>query len=146
MYPLKYVTGIHALNLPCHLETTGDWHSSWIQWKYPTIQDTQKSVFGDWGIENNRSIPEHSSPVPVANHLRACLDMLEMGDFSNLQGMNKDYISNDKYTDTVFQKVGLLRKSSLWPSIDRFLEKEYLMKWIRYKKEHYDDKLEVMAN
>lgn len=143
---MNYVTGIHALNLPCNLETTGDWHSSWIQWKHPTVQDTHKSVFGEWGIEKNRSIPEHVNLVPVANHLRACLDMLEMGDFSNLQGMNKDYISNDAYTDTIFQKVGLLRESNLWPSIDRFLEKEYLMKWVRYRKKHYDDKLEVVAN
>ena len=32
---MKYVTGIHALNIPCNLETSGDWHMSAIQWEHP---------------------------------------------------------------------------------------------------------------
>jgi len=34
---MKYITGIHALNLPCSLDTCGDWHSlkmmALMQWQ-----------------------------------------------------------------------------------------------------------------
>lgn len=41
---MKYITGVHALNIPCHLNTTGDWHMSGIQWDHPTMRDSQLSV------------------------------------------------------------------------------------------------------
>jgi len=47
---MQYITGIHALNIPCSLDTTGDWHSSWIQWKHPRIRDTEDSIFGEYGL------------------------------------------------------------------------------------------------
>jgi len=56
---MKYITGIHALNLSCELETCGDWHQSAIQWVHPTILESIGSIFGDYGIEHNKPIPEH---------------------------------------------------------------------------------------
>lgn len=30
---MKYITGIHALNLPCRLDgTSGDWHGADLKW------------------------------------------------------------------------------------------------------------------
>ena len=29
---MKYISGINALNLPCSLDTCGDWHTSALQW------------------------------------------------------------------------------------------------------------------
>lgn len=88
---MKYITGQHALNLPCSLMTSGDWHQSALQWEFPFCRDSRDSVFGDYGIE-------HKGTYDVANHIRALLDLLEMGRFTAAQGMNKDYICNDKYT------------------------------------------------
>lgn len=34
---MKYVSLIHALNLPCSLDTCGDWHTSALQWDSPNI-------------------------------------------------------------------------------------------------------------
>jgi hypothetical protein len=142
---MKYITGVHALNLPCSLDTSGDWHTSWIQWESPKTKDTESSFWGDWGIEYH-SIPEHEGAFPVANHIRACFDMLEDGDFSNLQGMNKDYICNDEYDEFIFQQVSRLKGKKNWANIDKFMEKEYLMKWIRYQEAHAHDKAEAVAN
>lgn len=36
---MRYITGIHALNLPCKLETSGDWHISAIQWDFPKVKE-----------------------------------------------------------------------------------------------------------
>jgi len=72
--------------------------------------------------------------------------MLEDGDFSNLQGMNKDYICNDEYDEFIFQQVSRLKGKKNWANIDKFMEKEYLMKWIRYQEAHAHDKAEAVAN
>lgn len=130
---MKYITGIHALNVPCSLNTSGDWHHLAIRWDRPHINDTRKSFFGNWGIEFHE-IPLHSgNEYPVANHIRACLDMLDSGDFSNLQGMRRDYICTNEYDPFIFFKVAQMRMHPHWDEIDHFMEKEYLMEWVRYK-------------
>ena len=95
---MKYVSGIHALNLVCSLDTCGDWHQSAIQWDNIPMRESNGSIWGDYGIEHNRKIPEHSGQYNVANHIRALLDLLEDGNFTVAQGMRKDYICNDRYT------------------------------------------------
>ncbi|MBQ2611326.1 MAG: hypothetical protein IJT85_09530 [Ruminococcus sp.] len=129
---MLYVTDIHALNLPCSLETCGDWHTSSIQWEQPHIRESEGSLFGDYGIEKERVIPEHTGKYNVANHIRAILDLLEEGKYSIAQGMNKDYICNNSYDDEVFDKVFLMRKLKNWDRINQFMEKEYMMKWVNY--------------
>lgn len=131
---MKYISGIHALNLPCELQTSGDWHKSALKWKYLTLLESSTSPFGDYGISTEpRNIPEHERKFFVANHIRACLDMLDLGDFSNLEGMNRDYIANDSYNEQIFCKVLLLKNHKNWKNIDLFMEKEYLLKWKRFK-------------
>lgn len=130
---MRYISGVHALNLPCKLHTTGDWHTSAIQWDHPHVRDTKTSFFGEWGIEDSHPIPCHDGTYSVANHLRACLDMLEEGDFSNLQGMYHDYIGTDEYIPLFFKKVLCMKKLSNWSEIDKFMEHEFLMKWINFK-------------
>jgi len=131
---MLYITGIHALNLPCSLLTCGDWHCSAIQWKHPTIRDSKHSLFGEYGIGQNITIPEHDGTFAAANHIRALLDLLELGKFSIAQGMNKDFICNDDYTDEIFGKVALMNRLPNWHEIDRFMGKEYYSKWLIYKK------------
>lgn len=89
---MEYITGIHALNLTCELDTYGDWHTSALKWEDITILDSSKSIFGDWGIEKNRSIPESDEKHYVANHIRALLDLIDMGKFSVAQGWKKHKI------------------------------------------------------
>ena len=48
---MKYITGVHALNLPCSLLTCGDWHSPSLQWERLRFSESNDSVFGDYGIE-----------------------------------------------------------------------------------------------
>ena len=129
---MKYITGIHALNLPCSLLTCGDWHLSSLQWEQPFFRHTADSVFGYYGIEENISIPEHQEKYPVANHIRALLDLLELGKFTLAQGMNKDFICNDDYTDEIFEQVMKLKDSPRWSDIDQFMRKEYFSRWVNY--------------
>ena len=131
---MQYITGQHALNIPCPLLTCGDWHQSAIQWNYPLFRNSNDSVFGDYGIEKNVAIPEHTEKYNVANHIRALLDLLEMGKLSLAQGMNNDYICNDDYTQQVFNQVMRLSHSPFWSDIDRFMGKEYLAAWLTYKR------------
>lgn len=129
---MLYITGIHALNLPCGLETCGDWHVGAIQWERPRTKESTGSLFGDYGIEHNKSIPEHEERFSVANHIRAILDLLEDGLFSVAQGMNDDFICNPAYDGEVFDKVYEMRALSRWQAISDFMGKEYRMKWVRY--------------
>lgn len=131
---MLYVTEIHALNLPCSLETCGDWHASAIQWTNPHIRESHESLFGDYGIEQNKNIPEHEGYFNTANHIRALLDLLEAGLFSIAQGMNKDFICNSKYDNEIFEKVYYMRSLANWNEINAFMHKEYMMKWVRFLK------------
>ncbi|MDR1590189.1 MAG: hypothetical protein LBS51_08380 [Oscillospiraceae bacterium] len=130
---MQYITGVHALNLPCELETCGDWHCSALRWRDISFRDTEQGVYGLYGIEYGKRIPEHTETYAVANHIRALLDLLEIGNFAAAQGMNDDFICNDNYTAEVFDKVSHMRGLSHWAAIDRFMGKEYRMKWLRYK-------------
>ena len=133
---MEYISGIHALNLPCELETCGDWHTSALQWKRPLMRESNGSLFGDYGIEKNKKIQEHEKRYHTANHIRALLDLLEEGRFSIAQGMRDDFICNDKYDDEIFAKVLLLKDSPNWEDIDHFMQREYYRKWRNYKEKH----------
>jgi hypothetical protein len=73
---MRYITGLHTLNLPCFLLTCGDWHQSAIQWEHLMFRESEHSFFGDYGIEREIAIPGHAKIHPVANHIRALLDFL----------------------------------------------------------------------
>jgi hypothetical protein len=128
-----YISGIQALNLPCNLLTFGDWHQSGIQWHNLRMYNTDGSIFSDFGIEQNSSVPDNPGTYYAANHIRALLDLLAQGNFSTAQGMRKDYICNDIYTEVIFHKVALLRNFQHWTDIDSFMGSEYFAKWLRFK-------------
>ena len=132
---MQYITGVHALNLPCSLLTCGDWHCSALKWKRPTLRDSETSFFGDYGIESCAVVPESEGVFAVANHIRALLDLLELGNFSAAQGMNNDFNCNDDYTREVFDKVALMRDLPHWHGIDSFMGREYYGKWLDYKRQ-----------
>ena len=139
---MRYITDIHALNLPCSLGTTGDWHHSSIQWQQPRMLDSDTSPFGEWGIEVDRTIIcagqklEHRN---VANHVRACLDMIEQGRLTCARGMRRDFLDDDESYDTdVFEHIALLRRRPNWPDIDSLMKKEHGMAWVDWKEKHGD--------
>jgi len=123
---MQYITEVYALNLPCSLATCGDWHCSALQWKKPRFRDSEDSFFGDYGIEQCSAVPENEGVFAVANHIRALLDLIEVGNFSTAQGMNRDYIGNDIYTEEIFSKVALLKKLPHWDKIDSDINKGLL--------------------
>ena len=131
---MRYVTGIHALNTPCSLDTCGDWHQFSIQWERPNIRESIGSLFGDYGIEKNVQILGSESMHNVANHIRALLDLLEEGNFGIAQGMKEDFICNDSYTEEIFSKVKMMKDLANWNEIDRFMEKEYYPEWKKSQK------------
>ncbi|MEG0998416.1 MAG: nucleotidyl transferase AbiEii/AbiGii toxin family protein [Clostridiales bacterium] len=132
---MQYISGIHALNLTCKLDTCGDWHQSSIQWQNPCFLESEESFFGEYGIEDNKYIPMHSEQFHCANHIRAILDLLLMKKFDLAQGMYNELICNENYTEEIFNKVLLMQELPYWHDIDRFMEKEYLLKWVHFKKD-----------
>jgi hypothetical protein len=129
---LKYITGIHALNLPCSLETCGDWHCSALRWKNLSIAESEGSIFGEYGIEHGTKIPEHTELYHCANTIRALLDLLIEENYAVAQGMNNDYICNDQYTPEVFKKVSMLKHLDHWQKINHFMGREYRTQWLDY--------------
>ena len=140
---MKYISLIQALNLPCNLNTFGDWHHSTQDWDNLKLLDTEGSVLGDYGIEKNKTVPCHKEKYNVANHLRAVLDMLYLQHFTVARGMKDDYICTDEYDNELFDKVMLMKQLPYWENIDEFMSKEYLGKWNNYKRsiEKAKDKL-----
>lgn len=131
---MKYLSGIYALNLPCELDTTGDWHASALNWDRVILRESDLSVFGGYGIEKEKRIPEHQGTFFVANHIRAVLDLLDEGMFNILQGLKEDFIDNDKYTEELFGKILLLKNNQNWNDIDFFILFEYRNEWTDFKR------------
>jgi hypothetical protein len=130
---MLYLTGIHALNVSCELITCGDWHEPSINWNNIVLLESEGSLYGDYGIEKNKKIPENEGLYNVANHIRALLDLLYAGRYSTAQGMKDDFICNDSYSPEVFQKVIMQRNRETWPQTDRFMGKEYSREWLEFK-------------
>ena len=70
----------------------------------------------------------------VADTLRALLDLLIEGRFSVAQGAKDDFICNDSYNKEFFEKVYQLKSLSHWNKIDKFMEKEYELEWLDYRR------------
>ena len=60
--------------------------------------------------------------------------MLENNHLISAQGMRENYIGNETLTETLFENVIQLQKVPHWQDIDKFMENEYLMEWINWKK------------
>jgi len=95
--------------------------------------NTDTAFFRDYGIEYDKRIPEHEGTYAVANHIRALLDLLEQGNFSTAQGMNKDFICNDDYNGEIFGKILSMKSLPNWDKIDGFMAREYYNKWVDYR-------------
>lgn len=133
---MQYLTGLYALNLPCpSLKTCGDWHLYAIDWETPLILDSEKSVFKNFGIIDSVFAIPLKKYMPAANHIRALLDLLELGKFNLAQGMRDDFICNDTYNQLIFSKVDLLKNSKNWEEINEFMKKEYAFQWQRHLNE-----------
>lgn len=70
-----------------------------------------------------------------SNHIKALLDLVSEGNFGYAQGMNKDFICNNK----VFSKLLLLRTSHMWEKIQGFIGKEYGVAWLRFLQNHENE-------
>lgn len=133
---LLYITGLFALNLECSLGTTGDWHVSGMDWSKLTLADSNNSIFGTYGIERNstRLVPKHESyPHNIANHIRACLDLIEQENYCAAEGIYRDFLDeDDRYNTDVFAHVLKLIKAypNRFDEINRFMGREYNTKWI----------------
>lgn len=132
---MLYISGRAALNIPCQLETDGDWHRLSIDWDNVRLRRSSDSIFGEYGIEKQREVSWLKEPVNVANHLRALLDLLDDGQLSTARGMRSDYINNDQYTKELMDHVWMLRDRPHWDAIDQLMGREYAMIWVRYKGE-----------
>ena len=71
---MRYVTGMHALNLGNRSSTPGDWHFSAMDWTKPMLLDTDSSPFGMYDI-SYCEVPT-KGVMPVAGHVRAWLDLI----------------------------------------------------------------------
>lgn len=127
-----YLTGIHALHVPCSLVTNGVSQISEVDWKTANFVKSSEMFFGDYGIEYNVQIPEHKDKVCVANHIRAYLDLLEMGKLDEAEGMSR-FIGNAEYNKEIFDKVYLMKVLPHWKEIEHFMDTEYRINWIRFK-------------
>ena len=135
---MKYITGEHALNLPCSLETCGDWHTLSMNWNKIEFAETEGSVFGEYGIETCDVVPFHEGEIfYIANTLRALLDLLKSGRTVLCQGMKNDYICNDKYTKEFFEKVWQIQDVS---GVNEIMEREWRLEWIDYRERRLDEK------
>lgn len=134
---MKYITGIHALNLPCSLETCGDWHTSAIQWNNIDIRESSESIFKDWGIEKCSVTPpeqDRNKEYYIANTLRAILDLMYDGNLIGwLKGFRDDFLCTDKYNNEFFEKVILMKDIKHWSEIDKLMTNEFMFEWIEFK-------------
>lgn len=126
---MMYLTNLHALNLPCSLDTCGDWHTSALDWSKLSLKNSENSIYGDYGIEPNKAVPEHSERYNVANHIRAILDLISERKFSLISNFKDDFICNDTYTQEIFDKVYELLPSN---DIDTFMRKTYGRRWRKW--------------
>lgn len=123
---MKYVSGLFALNLPCDLKTTGDWHTSALDWGRVKLSDSELSIFTDYGIERGRAIPDHKGKYNVANHIRAILDLMSEKRFDLISNFRNDFICNEAYREEFFRQAAKLLPDE---EIADFMHRHYGRLW-----------------
>lgn len=126
---MEYISGVQALNIDDSLETCGDWHQSAIQWTKLDLRESEGSLFGDYGIEENKEVPKHEDRYNVANVLRAILDLMSDGHTRYLKGFYDDFICTDKYNIEFFEQVQKLKDSEHWDDINKLMKMEFMWEW-----------------
>ncbi|MCD7723513.1 MAG: hypothetical protein LUH82_06135 [Clostridiales bacterium] len=71
---MKYISLIFALNIPCKLETCGDWHACTLDWDNIQMFESEGSLWGDYGIEKDKELAYIEGKYNVANHYAATVD------------------------------------------------------------------------
>lgn len=66
---MQYITGLHALQCPCALNTPGDTQHASVDWTYPALADTETAFFKDYGVETDKEVARLAGTRNVANHL-----------------------------------------------------------------------------
>lgn len=130
---MKYITGLFALNIPNSLNTSGDWHTSGLDWSKVKEVNSSDSILKDWGIEQGKEIPEHMGLFNVANDLRAILDIMLKGDFKILKGFRNDWVDTDEYNKVFFEKVWIIRDLVDFERLDNLMSKEFMYEWDKFK-------------
>lgn len=129
---MKYISGLYALNVPCSLKTTGDWHYKSYPINKAKYNESDNSIYKDYGIENYE---KDNIKYNVANHLRAILDLMVDNRLDQLKGFKNDYIVVSDYDNMFFDKVYEMKTLKNWQDIDDLMGSEYMLKWLQYKKE-----------
>ena len=96
------------------------------------MYDSEKSIFGEYGIEKNKMVLPLQEKYNVANHIRALLDLLQYERFSVAQGMRDDFICNPKYDNEIFLKVIMMKNLLYWNRINDFMKREDKVKWLEF--------------
>lgn len=138
---MHYISGEHALNLPCSLETCGDWHRGAYAWIHIDIKETNNHPLKEYGIETCLCVPNYEGiPLKVANHIRACLDLMLDGSFISIYGMKNDFIVVSQYDSEIFSYA--LYLTIIAPNgkdISNFMLKEYGRRWFNFEERYYSD-------
>ncbi len=136
---MLYLTGLNALTIPCSLGTTGECHTSSVDWNYPDIRESEDSPLGEEGIETDVFVPSLGKNYPVANHLRSTADLLESGKYTYLQGMRENWLDGDlTLSRPLFDMVYRLKEVKTegeWERISKAMERDWMLHWLRYLEE-----------
>ncbi len=130
---MEYLSGMHALNISCDLDTSGDWHQSNYKWQNLEFYESESTLFKDYGIENNKKLP-NGVVANVANHIRASLDLIVSKKFNLISGFKDDFICNSKYHNEIFCKIIMLKNQQNWDDINKFMTDEFMGEWIEFLK------------
>ncbi|WEV72927.1 hypothetical protein [Bifidobacterium sp. ESL0790] len=94
--------------------------------------DTATSPFGSWDVHEGE-VPGMGR-MPLAGHVRACLDLVEQGMYGAAQGTRDQFLDNPATTDAFMRQVWKLRRRrGQWPAIDWFMGHEYYGQWLDFK-------------
>lgn len=137
---MQYVTGVYGLNIENSKNTCGDWHTSALDWSKVTFLNSENSLWGTWGIESHKTIPEHEGFYYVADDMRSILDLMGVyGRLRFLKGFRNDFLCTDEYNEEFFDKVYMLRNRDNWNDISSLMKGEFMYEWTNYLKEKESD-------
>ena len=131
---MQYLTGRLAFAIPCKLNSCGIWNISkkdFMDEEKFKLSESEGSFFGDWGIETNKLVPGREyCCYNVANHLRAYLDLLMLGEFDQLIGLYDEGIADARCRLDLFMILNSkVRRTPMWEVVKPFMSQEFGSLW-----------------
>ena len=125
---MKYITGKQALEIQ-FMRDNGGASANPPDFTQLTLENTEDSLLGSYGIETGFTVPQHDGTFAVADTVRALIDLIVSCRFSEAEGFRQQPYWHESLMPELFYRVWVFYGYPMWEAVATFLWQECGKAW-----------------